>query len=992
MRKNISKAVWMLVAILCAAFVASCDKYDYLGENPGGSIVEDKCIVANNVFTHSGVVDIATTRAAIDYNRPDGYLKVTSNHVKSFTYDFEPVNRKYQGFFWVKAYNVNRPRFAKKADIFKNPSWSEKVIGKDSILQVVTFPDGATHDFDIALLETSYYDSDTVMVAGKTFRKCKNEWAHRQLLGADITDLQRDSADWHAWKVVLKFRYTLSEGPQDNRSVDWTVTMPTVWIAKDGTNPEIPDNDHEIVSYKDGDKGIEIKNDSIARSWLTLIPKLSNGNDGKPFTVEAFLKFKLIAPEYTIKSVPNFDWKSLTAKASDPVKNGDPRSQGDTIYVQPYMQAFTTYTNLCDAIFVGEFDGAPYYVDKLGKSHMMMDAKWSFADNGWEKSDLEPKDGLKRMLLTSNITGTYLTKKPSAKGEVELRTGVSGGKKVVKFEYTNLGIKTVKPMLEYWSYANQTAVYSDGTTADLGEVGVTLYMSVNSPADQTIQVYDWTISDTNPQLYDPAKEGDPRSEKVATGTFKVQKYSRVYATNTNKSEHKFTSHAETSVIFTDSLGKDTQFKGIELTYADNGSAKTLEDLSEEDDKERKKMTPSVKVTAIGTDSNDYSGIVNFWKQKDKEELINDPNQDYTQTLTYTGNGIWKSSTTITYVWKIKGTETETIDQDLEWSLSGEAKSQVILDKAEADYVAPINQGNWGAETSSTPQNYVTLYTSTNTSISENYTNLTDKYSAKKQRAVINKTVDGKKIEITMLAPTGMSFAHKDGSLVNGNRTTTKGGVEYDVWDHSGSVTATVSSSKGDQTESSTDVKEVLVKKEIPVDPGNPAWGHPVAFIQATLTYRPYVGSSGQGAFHKTLAMKFENGILIVTTASFGQEGNWNPYDFTYDEEDFYFFEGKQPAGVTRTIPESANVNSAALFDSRWKPALVWPDGTGWKYVVDATHFVNMSKQLAETCGIKNFSGKATADVTPYLSYSGTVSADKVLTVKNESGVAVFRIK
>jgi len=448
MKKKIEKAVWMIAFIFCAVIgVASCNSYDFSEEDHESTLVEKECIVHDNIFTHSGVVDIATTRAAIDYNRPDGYLKVTSNHIKKFLYDFSPIERKYQGFFWIKAYNVNRPRFAKKADIFKKPSWEEKNIGNDSILQVVTFADGATHDFDIALLETSYYDTDTVMVAGRTFKKCKNEWADRKLLGADLTDLQRDSADWHAWKVVLKFRYTLSEGPQDNRTVDWTVTMPTVWVAKDGTDPEIPDNDHEIISYDDGDKGIEAMNDSIARSWLILIPKLSNGDDGKPFTVEAFLKFKLIAPEYQIKSAPNFDWNGLTAKPSDPVKNGDQRSQGDTIFIQPYMQVFTTYTNLCDAIFTGEYDGAPYYRDKFGKAHVMLDAKWSFKDDGWKDSSLSDLDGLKRMLLTSNITGTYLTKKPSAKGEVELRTGGEGGKKVVKFEYTNFGIKTVKPML-----------------------------------------------------------------------------------------------------------------------------------------------------------------------------------------------------------------------------------------------------------------------------------------------------------------------------------------------------------------------------------------------------------------------------------------------------------------------------------------------------------------------------------------------------------------
>lgn len=987
MRKNITKAVWMVVTIFCAAFVASCDSYDFTEQEREDNLIEKSCLVNENIFNHSGVV--AMTRAAIDYEKPDGYLKVTSNHTKNFIWNFNPVERKYQGFFWVKAYNVNRPRFAKNADIFKNPTWSEKVIGKDSILQVITFPDGATHDFDVSLLETQYYDTDTVMVGGKVFNKCKNAWATRQLLGSEVTDLQRDSADWHAWKVVLKFHYELEEGP--NTAVDWTVTMPTVWIAKPGTDPDIPEGDHEIISNKDGEKGIEILNDSIADSWQILIPVLSNGEDGTPFTKHAYLKYKLRAPEYRIVPVADLTWKSLTAKGSDPVKVGELQDRGDSVFVQGYTQAFTCYTSKCDAVFFGDFEGAAYYVDQFGKAHSFLDAKWSFKDDGWKDSKLDDLDGLKRLLLTSNITGTYLTKKPTAKGEVELRTGGEGGKRVIKFTYKNFGIRSVVPMSEYWSYATQVAHYNDNDSTEIGEVGLKIFMNVDSPAEQTIQVFDWTINDGKPQLYDPKAEGDPRSEKVATGTFKVQKYSRDYVTTTNKSEHKFISHAETSVIFTDSLGKETPFKGIELTYADNGSVKSLEALSDQDDKERKKMTPSVKITAIGTDNADYSGIVNFWKAKDKEELINDPNQDYTQNLTYNGNGSWTSTTTITYVWKIKGTETETITQNLEWSLSGEAKSQVILNEAKADYVAPINQGNWGAETSSTPQNFVTLYTSTNTSISENYTNLTDKYSAKKQRAVINKTVDGKKIEITMLAPTEMTVAHGSGSLENGNRTTTKNGKTYDVWDHTGSVTATVTSSVGNQTESATDLKEVLIEAA-PIEPHHPEWGFPVAFVRATLTYRPYVGESGQGAFHKTLVMKFENGILVVTTASYGRDKAWNPIDFTYDEEDFYFFEGKQPTGVTRTIPESANINSAALFDGRWKPALVWPDGTGWKYIVDATHYVNMSKQLAETCGIKNFSGKATADVTPYLNYTGSVSADKILVVKNENGAPIFSIK
>lgn len=985
MNRILKNAVWAAIAILCAA-VSSCDSYDFDEVNQENQVIEQSCVTVNNVFNASGVV---ATRAS-ETGTPDGQLTATSNHKKTFVWNFNPIERTYQGFNYVKAYNVNRPRYTRNIDIFKNPTWSEKVLDDNSVLQVVHFLDGATHDFDISLLETQYYDTDTVMVAGKTFQKCKNNWVERKLIGAEITDLQRDSADWHAYKVILNFHYALEEG--ENREVNWYVALPTVWEAKSGTNPDIPDNDHEIISYDDGDRGIEILNDSIADSWIDIIPKLSNGEDGTKFRKHVYLKYKLTAPEYKIVPVPDFLWSASAAKASDPVKNGDLQSRSDSTFVQPYIQSFTTYTTKCDAVFFGEYEGAAYWIDPQGKAHMFLDAKWSFKDNGWKESDLSPIDNLKRLLLTSNISATYLTQKPTAKGEVELRASQDGGKSVVKFTYTDFGIRAVKPMDEYWSYATQTAVYSDGTTSELGEIGVKIYVSVNAPEEQTIQVYDWNIADGQPQLYNPQDESS-RNEKVATGTFKVGKFARDYVTTTNKSDHKFTSHAETSVIFTDSLGKETQFKGLELKYDDNGSAKTLQSLSDQDEKERKSMTPSIKVTVNGSDHADYSAKVNFWKaiEKEEEELINNPNNDYTQTLTYQGNGIWNSTTTITYVWKLAGTKTETYSQNLEWSLAGEALSQVILDNAEAPYLS-LNEGTWSAETSSTPQNDVTLYTKTNTTISENYTTLTDKFTSKQQRAVINKTVGGKNISIAMLAPTGMTFSHKDGSLVDGNRTTTQNGTEYNVWDHTGSVTALVTSSVGNQTETATDEKEVLVEKEeIPISPANPAWGFPVSLVQASLTYHPYVGDSGQGAFHKTLVVKFENGLLIVTTASYGREKAWNPIDFTFDEGDFYYYSGTEPAGTdaSHVIPSTAKINSAALFDGRWKPALLTMQKDGWTYAVDATHIVNMSKNLAETCGIKNFTGNATADVTPFLNYSSTLAASKVLAVKNENGQTIF---
>lgn len=971
MKKFFMTAVAVAIAALCTV-CTSCSSYDSdmddVIKKPSSQFVTEKsCEVTRNIYDATGLI----TRAASDYTgTPDGEFTVTSYHKKVLVYEDKDIIRSYTGTNYVKAYDVKRPRYAKSANIFNNPTMSQIYLEDGRVSNIVTFQDGNTHDFDFALVEETHYDTDTVMVAGQSFQKCLNEWVDRQLIDSQVSPLGRDSLDWTAYSVRLTFMYKLAEGP-DNAGVFY-VTIPTLWVAKSGTNPEIPEDQHDIVSFKDGDKGFDTVNDTISNSWQDIIPVQSDGRDGNPFRVQVILKNKLIAPEYQIKTVPDLSWTAGNATASPAVKNGELIERENNIFVQPYVQVYTTRTSKCDAIFNGEYEGNAYFVDSLGKAHMFITKDWSFKDNGWEESKLEPTDNFERKLLTSNITGIFNENQHSRKGEVELQALKGEGVKIVSFEYKDFGIRSVKPNEQYFTYATQYAVLSNGNTEKLGEIGTNLYVSVTSPEKQIITVQDWAINDINAATYNATRTGT-REDKQTSGTFTIQKYDRIYTTKTNKSDHKFVSHYEDKVVFTDSLGKEISFKGLELAFADNGGVRTLTDLSEQDDFERKAMTSTITVTVNNTDKADYSAEVEFRKAVDKEELI-----DWSvtsQDLKPIGNGLWTSTTTISYVWKLAGTKTETISQNLDWSIVGEAKSQVILTSATADY----NTLNAGSETSSTSANgNITVVTKVK-KYSEDYTTLTDNYTATMQTASYKAVVEGKTISFNFLAPSGMTVAHKDGSLTDGNRTTTVSGTTYNVYDHTGSVTATVTSSVGNQTQDATDVKEVLVKKV--VEPYNPAWGNVVGFGAATLTYHPNVGSSGQGAFHITLVINFENGKLVTTTASYG---NPNAVDFTFDENDFYYYGDK--------ITASAKINSAALFNGRWIPALLSMDGTGWKYVTIYDQIVNMSQQLAETCGIKNFQGNSTAKVTPFLSYTGKVSPDKVLTVYNEQGVPVFNIR
>ena len=993
MKKFFSFAVAATIVALCAVMFSSCDeRYSEEDRIPTPEVPAKvtSCNVTLNTYGGTGVVKTRAT--AVEHL--DGKLVATSRHLMEIS-GATVEERTYSGTNTIEARGVLKPRYAKTLDSFKesNLKMSETTFEDGRVGRFINFADGTNHNFYYSFIIENSYDTDTIQVvnsqSGKleTLKRCINEIVDLEFLSQRVTDLQRDSAGWHAYALVHSYAGKLSEGP--NNGFQYDVNLPLVWVWKGNDEPKYPDDKPEPIVWEDGDEGFDFVNDSTSQSWKDIIPTLSDGTKGKPDRIAVLLKNTIVEPEYQVKQVEDLSYTELEMQVFDEVKAGDRYDKENKISVQPYMKSVKARTNKCDAIFILKREGAPIYTDSLGGKHYLPERSWSATDDGWTDKSMEPTENFERKLLTSHIIGTFNEHSHPAKGEVELRKVKGEDVKIVGYDYPEdeKGITPIVPNETYSTWRNQYTVFSNGKKEFNGKVSTTLNLKTIAPERQVVTVTDWEINDLQAQGYN-ATRNSSRTDKQETGTFTIYAWSKKYVTRTNKSSDNFVTTYDGTVTFKDKYGNEVEFLALAVKQEDKGGVATLKNLPEADEMERKSMTTTINVTETNTSTSaNHTAEIEFRKAVEKEELTDwkVTNQD----LVYNGNGNWTSTTTVTYYWKLAGTKTETYSTGLVWNIVGEAKSQVILDEAKADY----RTLNAGSETSSTSTNGNITVVTRKKGYTEDYTTLKDNYTATMQTASYKSTVGGKTIAFDFLSPTGMTVAHANGSLVNGNRTTTKNGTEYNVWDHTGSVTATVVSPKGNQTETATDIKEVLVKKEeTPIIPANPEWGYPVGLASngATLVYRKLVGDSQEGRFHKNLIIKYEKGILVVTTHSYGMDGNnWNPNDFTYTESDFYYY-GKQYYG--RTLTQSNSINSAILRNDRWEPAAISMDGSGWVYVGISGNTVNMSQNLAVTAGIKNFNGETTAANNPFLRWSGRVDNNKVLTIYNAKGVPVIRFR
>jgi hypothetical protein len=725
-------------------------------------------------------------------------------------------------------------------------------------------------------------------------------------------------------------------------------------------------------SYPEDEKGIEaiVPNESY-KTWRNQYTVFSNGKKEFNQKVSTTLYLKTVAPQKQTVTVDNWDINDLTAqdyKASRGESRAD-RQETGTFTITTWTKNYLTRTNKSEDKFVTTYDGTVKFVDKYENEVDFIALAVKQEDLGGVATlkDLMDQDGYERKLMTTSVavTETHTSTSANHTAEVEFRKAKPEDPYVIQYDYKEFDIKPVIPNKQYYTYCTRYAVKSDGTSDNLGTIGTDLYVNVTEPAKQTITVQDWNINDQKATLGSAVPKGsrnDPQNE----GVFRISKSEKSYTTRTNKSECIFVISYEGTVTFTDTFGKETAFKGITISASDNGGVATLKDLPEQGGLERKEMTSNITVTVNSTDNDNYNGIVEFRKAVEKEELLS---WDKEQSLVPAGNGLWTSTTTIIYNWKLAGRKTEPISVNLDWSIVGEAKSHVILAEAKAPYKT-FNEGGWGNPTKSYPSDGVTVYTYAKSYV-EDYTNLNDKYTAKMSTASYSKVVDGKTIAFDFLSPSSMNISHASDNLVDGKRTTTEAGVTYDVYDHTGSVTATVSGNGKSQTQSAKDEKEIWVKHN------DPATECKYKFVDATLVFNPNVSSGGKGAFHVCLAIKGESEWIIAVTRTYGSP---NAADF-----DTYRFPFSQ-------VPSNYKINSAIMWDGSWIPAYLSGIGQNWTYGGYNDQIVNMNMNLAETCGIKNFTGSSTAENTARLAYTHRVTNDGTLHVYNNKGGEVYSIK
>ncbi len=973
MKKIINLAVSSIIMLLCTVVfgisVTSCSSYD---EDIEGIITPTPtpgdaelllCHVIKNTGSATGV--IKSRAIAVPTVNPDGVLKVVSTHEMKFSYNGETITRTYEGTNDIKAYGVSKPRYAANADIFDKCSMTEDELEDGRVAQVVSFG----NVFKFTLVETQTYDTDTVKIAGKVFTKCKNTFVKRELLGKELISLEKDSADWKAYQLTLNFRWTLEQDGEPNDNVqNFDIVIGKLWLPKPGTNPEIPGDELETVTFEDKDFGFDYVDDETSNTYFTLVRVLSDGSRRDAGKIELKLKNTLSAPEYQTKIVKDFEWTAGNASAASPYKMTDYYEKEDNKFVIKYGQKFTTRTNKSDCIFTATYEGSAYYVDSLAKRHYFLEEKWDFADKGTSSKELEATEGFERMLLTSNILGTFNKHDHAATGEVELKKSKDGSNiDIVKYEYPEdeFGIKETEKGKVWYTYCTRYAVYSDGTKEKLDEIGTNLYLSVDVPEYQVVTVYDFNISDTKASLMNPVLE-----RERADGSFAIKQFRQNITTNTNKSSCAFIGHFDKDVVYTDEFGKEVVFKGLSVSFNDKQPS-SLVDMSKQDNMERKLLTSTIEADCLGSVS-EYQGQVEF-RKAEEHDILTDWRIE--QSLTYNGNNLWNSQTIIVYMYQLSGEKRETVNQTLEYSLTGEAKKQIMLDEAKANY----SKMTRGSKSTSTAQNgYISVATTTE-KIVENYTTLSDNYTLTTQTATYRRTLDdGMVISFNFLTPDNVSVAHGNGSLTATGTTQTVSGVTYDVYKHLGSLNLTVDN----QNSSASVEKDVLVKtEETPEEPFNPAFGKVVRLAGATLVYNPNEGDHGK--FHKNLVIDFEKGKLVVTDYSF----NANTNTFAASNDNFFEY-------GTETW-DNTKIRSAVLIDGQYRPATLTVNGTSWVYVYEDMEghitTVNMDENLALACGIKSFAEDNSAKTTPELNWSYEIK-NGVLYVKNTKGVTVFSIK
>lgn len=458
MKKLINLAVAVIMMTLCTVILGACSGSEIEGDQPVRPVDPTVDEVLRNNCTENVVNTYTSDNAEIKTRSvvvPQGNYEalISAKSVHQFIVDIlykEDVPVKQDSVAYtvtntVKGYGLKKTRFARSVKVFETWKEESKTLEDGRVVRAYTFNgEQGGEVFKLSTIDEQTCSDESVTIQGATFEDlCKNHWTNRKLVKVEPVYLEQDSADYKWYRIDFIFNDALAYGTDskgtDNRKVEFTMHGEKVWIAKEGTNPPIPDDPEEVIAYTAKEKGFEFVKDSISaetgqkitvsKAWIQFEKLLSTGETKLSYRPEVLLYCRVDTPAIqTPVNVSDFEIKNLEAEKYSKIAYGDKEERGKNVFVQKYGQKMTTKTNKAQFIFDGKSEEATC-VDSLGIEHQFEFRTWDFVDLGTKLTDMEPQDGKERKLLTSTISATFNKRSAEYKGEAELIKLKDGQKK-----------------------------------------------------------------------------------------------------------------------------------------------------------------------------------------------------------------------------------------------------------------------------------------------------------------------------------------------------------------------------------------------------------------------------------------------------------------------------------------------------------------------------------------------------------------------------------
>lgn len=461
MKKVMNFAVVIMTMILCSVFFGACSGSEIDGDgpkkptNPVVESVERNSCTSNVVNTYTtDNAEIKTRAITVPQGNYEALISAKSTHqfivdvlYKDNAKNPEKDSTAYTIINTVKGYGLKKTRYARSVKVFETWKEESKTLEDGRVVRAYTFNgEQGGEVFKASTIDEQTTSDESVTIQGVTFEDlCKNHWTGRKLVKVNPVYLNKDSLDFQWHRIDFVFNDALAYGfdskGKDNRKVEFIMHGEKVWIPKSGTNPPIPDEPEEVITYTAKDKGFEFVKDSIStetkqkitvsKAWIQFEKLLSSGETKLSYRPEVFLYNRVDTPAIQTVNVSDFEIKDLDPENYTKLAFGDKVERGKNIFVQTYSQKFATKTNKAIFSFDGRSEEATV-VDSLGVEHKFDFRTYEFTDFGTDKplTDLEAKDGKERKLLVSNISATFNKRTDKYKGEAILVKLKDGQKKV----------------------------------------------------------------------------------------------------------------------------------------------------------------------------------------------------------------------------------------------------------------------------------------------------------------------------------------------------------------------------------------------------------------------------------------------------------------------------------------------------------------------------------------------------------------------------------